>query len=103
MNDDHAATDARVITLIRVSVATWDIAATIAAEPAGGWRIVPDRQPPLRVGRAPPGIPFRWLVTTANGREPPASSVAGLLRILRSTLDPEWRPGRARVVPVTPP
>jgi hypothetical protein len=86
-----------------VSLATWRIAATVSTEPDGRWLIAPERAPALRVGRAPPGIPFRWLVTTAAGRERPASSVAGLLRILRSSLDPAWRPGRARIMPLTPP
>ena len=96
-------TDTRVLALLRVSLASWGIAATIASEPDGRWLIKPDGQPAVRVGRAPPGIPFRWLVAIGPGRWRPASSVAGLLRILRSTLDPAWRPGRARVLPLIPP
>lgn len=56
----------------------------------------------IHITRAPPELPFRWLVRMATGRERPASSVTGLLRVLRSTLDPSWRPGRARVVAVPP-
>ncbi len=103
MNDAQTATAAHVLALIRASLAVWEVAATVGAEPDGRWLITPDDQPPAHVGRAPPAIPFRWLVTTAAGRERPASSVAGLLRILRSTLDPNWRPGRARVVSLTLP
>jgi hypothetical protein len=99
----EARTDAHVLSLVRVSLAAWRIAATVHTEPDGRWSITPDGEAPVRVGRAPPGIPFRWLLTTAAGRERPASSVAGLLRILRNTLDPTWRPGRARIVALTPP
>lgn len=103
MIDETKATDACTLTLLRVSLATWGISATITSEADGRWLIKPDDQPPMRISRAPPDIPFRWLVTTAAGRERPASSVAGLLRVLRGALDPAWRPGRARVVPLTLP
>jgi hypothetical protein len=97
------AIDAHVLRLIRASLAFWRIGATVESASDGGWRIVTDEGSALRIGRAPAEIPFRWLVVTAQGRERPASSVTGLLRVLRSTLDPDWRSGRARVVPLTPP
>lgn len=103
MTDEIKSTDACTLTLLRLSLATWGIAATITSEPDGRWLIKPDGQPAVRICRAPIDIPFRWLLTTGAGRERPASSVTGLLRILRSTLDPGWQPGRARVLPLTPP
>lgn len=98
----RAATDAQVQKLLRISLASWRVAATVTtAEEC--WHIAADGHATVRVGRAPAGIPFRWLVTTPSGRQRPASSIAGLLRILRSTLDPDWRPGRAQVMPLTAP
>jgi len=89
--------------LIRVSLAIWGVEATVDIEPEGDLRLTLANGDHVRVGRAPEGIPFRWMVTTSAGRERPASSVTGLLRVLRSTLDPDWRAGRARVVPLTVP
>lgn len=97
------ATDREVLGLIRASLAMWNIGAAVTTEPDGRWLIAPETGASIRVGRAPPGIPFRWMIETAGGRKRPASSVAGLLRVLRSTLDPEWRPGRARIVSLTLP
>jgi hypothetical protein len=97
------ATEAHVLRLIRASLALWRIGATVEAAAGGDWRVTTDGGDALRIGRAPAGIPFRWLLVTPEGRERPASSVAGLLRVLRSTLDPGWRPSRARIVSLTPP
>jgi len=91
------ATDAQLLHLIRASLAIWRIGARVNAAADGGWLVSTSEGQAVRIGRAPPHIPFRWLVVTAEGRERPASSVAGLLRVLRSTLDREWRPGRARI------
>ena len=99
----RSATDDRLVELIRVSLAIWSVAARVDVEPEGGLQLTLDDGSGVRVGRAPEGIPFRWMVTTAEGRGRPASSVAGLLRVLRSTIDPAWRPSRARVVPLMPP
>ena len=97
------ATDPHVLRLIRASLALWRIGATVGTATGDGWRIVTDEGADLHIGRAPPDIPFRWMITTAEGRERPASSVSGLLRVLRSTLDPGWRSGRVRIVALTPP
>lgn len=96
-------TNAQVLALIRQSLALWQVAATVSVAEDGRWLIALEDGSLVRVGRAPPGIPFRWLVVAPSGRERPASSVAGLLRVLRATLDPAWRPGRARVVAVLGP
>jgi len=98
----RSASDDRLVELIRVSLAIWGVAATVDVEPDGGLRLTLDDGSGVRVGRAPEGIPFRWMVRV-NNRERPASSVTGLLRVLRSTLDPEWRAGRARIVPLAIP
>jgi G3E family GTPase len=97
------AIDAHVLRLIRASLALWRIGAAVETAAGDGWRVMTDEGADLRTGRAPPGIPFRWMITTAAGRERPASSVTGLLRVLRSTLAPDWQSGRARIVTLTPP
>ena len=98
MPEDGSSLDASLLSLIRTSLALWRIGATIERSEDGSVLITLDDGSAVRVGRAPVGIPFRWMVNTSAGRERPASSVTGLLRVLRSSLDPEWRPGRARVV-----
>ena len=97
------ATDAQVLRLMRASLALWRIGATIETAPEGGWRVITDAGGVVRIGRASPDIPFRWMIVTDTDRERPASSMTGLLRVLRSVLDPDWRPGRARVVSLTLP
>ena len=53
----------------------------------------------IRISRAPPGLPFRWTVAV-DGRSRVAASVASLLRTLRGTLDPAYRPIRLRIAPL---
>ena len=96
-------TDEKLLALLRTSLALWKVDATIATRDDDSLLLTLDDDSRVSVGRAPAGIPFRWMVTTPAGRDRPASSVAGLLRVLRSTLDPSWRPGRARVVALTVP
>ena len=103
MSEASAVTNAHLVVLIRVSLAIWGVSATVDVEPDGRLCLTLDDGSVVRIGRAPAGIPFRWMATTSAGRERPASSVTGLLRVLRSTLDPAWQPGRARIVPVTMP
>src|SRR5262249_28070935 len=52
----------------------------------------------IRVARAAPGLPFRYAVTLAT-RTRHASSVAGLLRVIRGMVNPEYRPVRLRIAP----
>jgi hypothetical protein len=103
LSNGPGETDARVLALLRASLAVWKIDAALATEPDGRWRLSLATGGHVHVSRAPEGIPFRWMVTTPAGRERPASSVTGLLRVLRSTLDPDWRTGRARIVPLMVP
>ncbi len=50
----------------------------------------------IRVAPAPPGLPFRWLVTV-DDRERPAISVVAVLRQVRQALDPGYAMERVRV------
>jgi hypothetical protein len=52
----------------------------------------------IRIARASRGLPFRYAVTLAT-RTRHASSVAGLLRVIRGLVDPEYRPVRLRIAP----
>jgi hypothetical protein len=50
----------------------------------------------IRIKPAPPGLPFRWLVTVGN-RERPAISIVAVLRQVREALDPSYATRRVRV------
>ncbi len=95
------ATDQAVLALVRTSLGLWRVDATIGRNEAG--RIV-IAAPGLdvEISRAPPELPFRWLIEV-GGRQRPASSVAGLMRNLRMLLEPQFRPARARIASLTPP
>lgn len=50
----------------------------------------------LHITRAPPGMPFRWVVSI-NGRRRTVASVNGVLRIVRQTLSPGYEPRSMRI------
>ena len=54
----------------------------------------------IRVERAPPAVPFRWMVTI-DGRRRGAVSIPAVLRQVRSALDPGYARDKVRVA-VTP-
>jgi hypothetical protein len=60
--------------------------------------IVSAREQDIRVARAASGLPFRYTVTVGT-RTRHASSVAGLLRVIRGLVDPEYQPVRLRIAP----
>ena len=53
----------------------------------------------LTIRRAPPGLPFRWIVEMM-GRERGAASISGVLRLVRKALDAEYVPYPARIAPL---
>jgi hypothetical protein len=57
----------------------------------------------ILVNPAPPGLPFRWLVTIGD-RERPAISIVAVLRQVREALDPGYATQRVRIaaVPLVP-
>ena len=77
--------------LLAASLAWWKVDGVINVEPNGAMSITRADIPnePLRIARAPAGLPFRWQVTFA-GRTRSLSSVAGVLRTVRSVVDPAW-------------
>ena len=50
----------------------------------------------IRIEQAPPGVPFRWVVTI-DGRRRTALSVIAVLRQVRTALDPGYATMRVRV------
>jgi hypothetical protein len=50
----------------------------------------------IRIERAPPDLPFRWMVIT-DGRRRGAISLVAVLRQVRTALDPGYATMRARL------
>lgn len=104
MNSTEA--DEMMIALARLlasSLALWKHHGSVRHEASSAIVVEADGHV-ARIARAAPGVPFRWTITI-DGRERVAASVNGLLRVLRSSLDPDFRPNRVRIAPIeiTPP
>ena len=93
-----AAGETAMHELLTASLAWWQVDGTVSVESDGALTVTrvlaPDE--PLRIARAPAGLPFRWQVTMA-GRTRSVSSVAGVLRTVRAVVDPDHDGMRARV------
>jgi hypothetical protein len=89
--------------LLAQSLAAWTTDGTIE-RPGAGIFVVHANQDQIRIERAPPGLPFRWMVSTA-GRRRGAMSLVGVLRQTRAALDPDHRGDRVRIAlaPLAPP
>ena len=77
--------------LLTASLEWWKVDGAVYAR--ARWRTAVDARgappaEPLRIARAPAGLPFRWQVTYL-GRTRSVSSVAGVLRTVRAVVDPE--------------
>ncbi len=90
--------DEALLALVTSSLAMWGRSGA-AHHDETGTLIVECEGHVARIVRAAPGVPFRWSITI-DGRERVASSVTGLLRVLRSSLDPDFRPSRVRIAPI---
>jgi hypothetical protein len=84
--------------LLQSSLALWQRSGTVRRG-ASGTIIVETDKHVAQINRAAPGVPFRWAINV-DGRDRVASSVTGLLRVLRIGLDPEFRPSRVRIAPI---
>lgn len=90
--------DEALLALVASSLAMWGRSGSARQDEAGNI-IVESEAHVVRIARTAPGVPFRWSLTI-DGRERVASSVTGLLRVLRSSLDPDFRPSRVRIAPI---
>lgn len=83
--------------LLRASLAQWQLAGEVRPVAAG--LTVSNNDATLSIGKAPSGMPFRWVVKV-NGRRRTAASVNGVLRIVRQTLAPGYEPLSLRIAPL---
>jgi hypothetical protein len=88
--------------LLAQSLLAWHVSGE-ACRTGGGAILVSGERRQIRVKPAPPGPPFRWLVTI-DDRERPAISIVAVLRQVREALDPGYATRRVRVTafPVVP-
>jgi hypothetical protein len=84
--------------LLAASLEAWNVDGTVTIDPDGALLLTRTAVPsePLRIARAPAGLPFRWQVTYL-GRTRSVSSVAGVLRTVRAVVDPDHDGMQARV------
>ncbi len=101
---DHAT--AALATLLETSLVQWHIAGRVPVESEAPNHDQPvvrlttaDRA--LTVSRAPPAMPFRWLVEI-DGRKRTAASVVGVLAITRQTVATGYTPFRLTIAPLPP-
>jgi hypothetical protein len=81
--------------LLTQSLLAWHVSGEVRR--ASGSAILVSRKcREILVKPAPPGLPFRWLVTV-DDRERPAISVVAVLRQTREALDPGYATQRVRV------
>jgi hypothetical protein len=91
-------TDEALAALIDASLVLWGRPGDVRRCASG---VIFIKAPELEaeITRAAPGVPFRWTIDI-HGRRKHASSIPGLLRLLRMALDESFRPGRVRIAPV---
>lgn len=83
--------------LLAASLPAWRVEGQVSRDANGGIAIAARNQA-IRITAAPAGTPFRWMVST-SGRTRGAASVVGVLRAVRSAIDPEYAPVRLRIAP----
>ena len=88
-----------VTVLLSRSLETWRIEGGSVRHLDDGTMLVAIAGKTLRITRAAPGLPFRWTVDDGE-RSRMASSVTGLLRHVRSAVDPTYRQVRLRIAPL---
>jgi hypothetical protein len=84
--------------LLVQSLAAWRIGGEVRRE--ADWVLLIDAGGKhLRISRAPPDLPFRWMLADGE-RTRGAASVSGVLRHVRLAVDPGYRPVRLRIAPL---
>jgi hypothetical protein len=94
-------TSQALLVLLTESISAWRIDGTVRPVDDAIEIIAGDTR--LRVLAAPPGVPFRWMLH-AGARERGVTGIPGLLRAVRSTLDPDYTAYRLQLAarPVLP-
>lgn len=90
--------DEAVEALLARSLEAWRVDGKLRRE-ADGVLLVSAGERHLRISRAPVELPFRWMIREGE-RTRGATSVSGLLRNVRATVDPGHRPVRLRIAPL---
>jgi hypothetical protein len=85
--------------LLAQSLCAWRLSGHVARSSAGAIWIACNGID-ISVEPAPPGIPFRWMVTVA-GRKRGAISLPAVLRQVRAALDPGYARNKVRVALTT--
>ena len=83
--------------LLQASLAQWQLAGNV--RPDADDLLVSSCETVLSIGKAPSGMPFRWVVKV-DGRRRTAASVNGVLRIVRQALTPGYEPLSLRIAPL---
>jgi hypothetical protein len=88
--------------LLAQSLLAWRVAGSVERAEDGAL-VIGGNAKDIRIGRAPPQLMFRWMVTV-DGRQRPAISLVAVLRQVREALDPGYAANRVRiaVAPLAP-
>ena len=88
--------------LLAQSLVAWRVAGNVACA-SDGAIVIGGTSKNIRIKRAPPDLPFRWMVTV-DGRKRGAISLVAVLRQVREALDPGYAANRVRiaVAPLVP-
>ena len=81
--------------LLRQSLAAWRLTGSVARG-GDGAILVACNGVHISVERAPPELPFRWMITVA-GRKRGAISLPAVVRQVRAALDPGYARNNVRV------
>ena len=89
-----------VVALLQESLPAWGLGGAVCRSADGGLE-VRAATAHLHITRAPAGLPFRWLVGLGD-RKRAVSGVPGLLRTVRASIDPSYRPIAVRIAALPP-
>ena len=91
--------------LLRAALEAWGVQGLVVRDKDGALFISVDvssaaeqgeREKSIRIACAPAGLPFRFALAV-GGRERMATGVAGVLRLVRAAIDPDYEAQRLRV------
>ena len=85
--------------LLAQSLIAWRLNGHVERIPDGAVRLAGNAID-IRIERAPPDLPFRWMVTV-GGRKRVALALPAVLRQVREALDPDYVRNKVRVA-ITP-